>query len=718
MKRWITWLPILLVLLGTLGAAVLTLWLGGNLLSRELRQSAARTEQAEAARFGWLLQAQLAAFADAAAVRKPRADNGSDPAGAVKLPTELAGTIGAALPAGAVAPNPAAVAASPVTGLLLVDPLSRRVVDSTVAGIEPGQQLRESGADKALTQAAQRRAGSNRAAWYIDPNTRPLTAWHAAAWSANHGLVGQPDEQLGSSVEHLLLIQVPVDALIRRVVAASGWVGQAEQAGQAMRTPVVRTASASGGQPGFLLPAVEPDMTLTLAAQPVQQLPTVAPLFGRGLLGASLVALLLSAVWWRAVNSTNGKGIDTERQPVSKLMPRKVRATIQAVRNNDFDARCALTADEDPDGVGAIIDQLLDQRARLMVVASKDREALAQSLSGLQQAVEAMTSDFDFATPVPAQDDATGAVADAVRNLTDRISQQSSSLQTAAGALLAKTERVHESTDELEPLVARFEQQLEEQLTGIRSLESDLDQVIDAGDNATDVVGQARAAVSSALAQAQSVDQALHTARHELRVTEKRVKTVAERSQEIGTLVGTIADLAERTGILALNASLQAAANDGTGRQFAPIAQEVKRLADSAGGAADQASRLVNAIRDETRFTAQATATATTSIVALSSRVAENSRFVHELSDGMDSLAEQLSGVTALAQRYRDEAPRVSGGVAELTGLKVALSSLLRGQVGAARELRADAQQLVQLASRMPRRSATGQPGSEGEQKA
>ena len=84
----------------------------------------------------------------------------------------------------------------------------------------------------------------------------------------------------------------------------------------------------------------------------------------------------------------------------------------------------------------------------------------------------------------------------------------------------------------------------------------------------------------------------------------------------------------------------------------------------------------------------------------------------------MDSLAEQLSGVAALAERYRNDAPQALGGIEELTGLKVALSDLLKGQVGAARELRADAQRVVQIASRMPRRTALDQSGSEDGQTA
>jgi methyl-accepting chemotaxis protein len=279
------------------------------------------------------------------------------------------------------------------------------------------------------------------------------------------------------------------------------------------------------------------------------------------------------------------------------------------------------------------------------------------------------------------------------------------SLQAATSAVQGKMERIHERSAALAPLSTRFDKQLNDQMAMMHRIESDLTQIVDAGHSTDRVVSRGRVAAAGALEQARAVEQSLKTARYELRLTEKRIKTVAERSQEIGVLVRTIGDLAERTGILALNASLQAAATDSAGRQFAPIAQEVKRLADSAGQAVVQAERLVNAIREETGFAAQASATATSSVTALGKRISEHSVVADELTAGIDALAEQLSGIDSLASRYRQDLPQAKEGHEKLLEVQTTLGNLLGEQVGAVAKLRDDVQQILRLASVMPVRT-------------
>ena len=65
-------------------------------------------------------------------------------------------------------------------------------------------------------------------------------------------------------------------------------------------------------------------------------------------------------------------------------------------------------------------------------------------------------------------------------------------------------------------------------------------------------------------------------------------------------LINTIA---ERTHVLALNASMQAAAAGDAGRGFAVVAEEVQRLAESSRQATQQIAQLVNNIQIETSDT-------------------------------------------------------------------------------------------------------------------
>jgi methyl-accepting chemotaxis protein len=97
--------------------------------------------------------------------------------------------------------------------------------------------------------------------------------------------------------------------------------------------------------------------------------------------------------------------------------------------------------------------------------------------------------------------------------------------------------------------------------------------------------------------------QGITTIRDTIRETEKRIKRLGERSQEIGGVVNLINNIAERTHILALNASMHAASAGEAGRGFAVVANEVQRLAENSREATSKIAALVNNIQVETADT-------------------------------------------------------------------------------------------------------------------
>lgn len=79
----------------------------------------------------------------------------------------------------------------------------------------------------------------------------------------------------------------------------------------------------------------------------------------------------------------------------------------------------------------------------------------------------------------------------------------------------------------------------------------------------------------------------------------KRVGRLGERSREIGKVAKTIGDLAHRTNMIALNASIQAAESGGKNHGFIVIAEEVERLASRAENTNKQISSFNKTISAE-----------------------------------------------------------------------------------------------------------------------
>jgi methyl-accepting chemotaxis protein len=82
---------------------------------------------------------------------------------------------------------------------------------------------------------------------------------------------------------------------------------------------------------------------------------------------------------------------------------------------------------------------------------------------------------------------------------------------------------------------------------------------------------------------------------------------LGKKSQQIGSVLDIVSELAEQTNILAINATIEAAGAGEAGRRFAVVAEEIRKLADRVAGSAKEIRGLIDDVRGAVNTTVMAT---------------------------------------------------------------------------------------------------------------
>lgn len=139
----------------------------------------------------------------------------------------------------------------------------------------------------------------------------------------------------------------------------------------------------------------------------------------------------------------------------------------------------------------------------------------------------------------------------------------------------------------------------------------------------------------------------------------ERLLAFVETSQQFGEFVDLIQGFARRTSLLSLNAAIEAARAGGEARGFAVLADEIRKLAMQAGGAADRARETTDGVLAQLESTREAIAESREATGAIG-------KVFESMEEGFDEVTRSMTDAERWAARVAEVSTEVDSSVQEM----------------------------------------------------
>jgi twitching motility protein PilJ len=344
-----------------------------------------------------------------------------------------------------------------------------------------------------------------------------------------------------------------------------------------------------------------------------------------------------------------------------------------AIQSGDLSARAQPTTADELGQLGYTLNDMLDEITAL-VQTKEERDRIQQQIVTLLEEVSTL-ADGDLTIQANVHEGALGSVADAFNYMVSELRTIIATVNETTVQVVSSTNEILAASNQLATSATQQAHQIAETSQAVEDLTGSINEVSENARVSAEVAARARSSANQGLESVRATIGGMQRIRNQVQQTAKQVKRLGESSQEIGQIVQLIEEMAEKTDLLALNASIQAAAAGDQGRGFAVVAEEVRRLAERASTAAKQISLLVTTIQADT-------AQAVVAMEQNTSEVVEGSRLADEAGqslEAVDEVVQQMAGlaetISRAAERQADVSRRIAHAMTDISGVTESTSA-------------------------------------------
>lgn len=381
----------------------------------------------------------------------------------------------------------------------------------------------------------------------------------------------------------------------------------------------------------------------------------------------------------------------------------------ESVYQGDYEVKATVYSQDEFGTLSAGFNQMAKMINTTTSEARKRADETERAREDLQRQVIRLLDDVegaargDLTVQAEVTADVLGAVADAfnltISNLRKIVKQvKQAAVQVNKASTDSELFARNQSSDAL-----RMAEELAVTLNSVQMMTDSIQRV---AENAREAEEVARSSSVTALKGGDAVERTVAgilQIRETVSETTRKVKRLAEASQQISTIVAVISQISSRTNLLALNASIQAARAGEAGRGFAIVADEVRQLADRSATSLQEIEQIVLKIQTETGSVMTAMEEGIQQVRDVTERSEQAKRSLEDIiqvANRIDALvrsitadtdeqrensrgvAKVMQAVELTAQATSQESQRVAGSLQNLVGIaKDLISSVERFKV-------------------------------------